>query len=181
MREVTTAETIERFMRELGRRVRGSARIYFTGGATAVMHGWRDTTIDVDIHFSPELDELFRALPYLKESLSVNIELASPPDFIPPLPGWEDRSIFIAREGKLDFYHFDPYSQALAKIERGHDQDRSDVRSMFTDRLIKPGRLLELFEEIKPALHRYPAIDVNEFAAAVNNMIEELSSGDRDV
>ena len=27
----------------------------------------------------------------------------------------------VAREGGLDFYHYDPYGQALAKIERGHE------------------------------------------------------------
>ena len=83
MRKVTTPETINRFMRELGSSVRGAARVYFTGGATAVMHGWREITIDINVRFSSELDELYRALPDLKEKLSVNVELASPPDFIP--------------------------------------------------------------------------------------------------
>jgi len=175
MREVTTPDTISIFMRELGRRVRGAARVYFTGGATAVMHGWRESTVDIDVRFSPELDELYRALPELKEKLNVNLELASPPDFIPPLPGWEDRSIYIGREGKLDFYHFDPYSQALAKIERGHEQDLSDVRSMIGEGLVDPKRLLTLFDEIKPGLYRYPAIDADEFNAAVNDFVMGLS------
>jgi hypothetical protein len=55
-----------------------------------------------------------------------NIELAAPDDFIPPLPGWEEWSIFIARRGKIDFYHYDLYAQALAKIERGHARDLAD-------------------------------------------------------
>ncbi len=45
-------------MRFLGREARGNARVYFTGGATAVLMGWRDTTIDIDLRFDPELDEL---------------------------------------------------------------------------------------------------------------------------
>lgn len=134
-------------MRSLGERVRTPARVYFTGGVTAVIFGWRESTIDVDMRFSPELDELYRALPELKEKLSINIELASPPDFIPAVPGWEDRCIYIRREGKLDFYHFDPYSQALAKIERGHAQDKSDVESMFREGLITSHKLLELFDQ----------------------------------
>ena len=37
---------------------------------------------------------------------------------LPSLPGWRERSLFIDRHGRLDFYHYDPYSQALAKLER---------------------------------------------------------------
>ena len=65
----------------------------------------------------------------LKDRLDVNIELASPDDFIPALPGWQERSTFIAQVGKVTFLHYDFYAQALAKIERGHDFDLSDVRS----------------------------------------------------
>jgi hypothetical protein len=175
MREVTTPQTIAQFMRALGGRVRKSARVYFTGGATAVIFGWRESTIDVDVRFSPGLDELYRALPELKEQLRINIELASPPDFIPALPGWEDRCIHIAREGKLDFYHFDPYSQALAKIERGHAQDKSDVESMFKQGLISPEKLIELFVRIKPGLYRYPAIDPEKFEAALKDFLDEAT------
>lgn len=82
-----------------------------------MLMGWRDTTIDIDLRFEPELDEIFRALPELKERL-INIELTSPSDFISPLPGWQERSRFITREGKISFYHYDAYSQALSKIER---------------------------------------------------------------
>lgn len=37
-------------------------------------------------------DALYRALPGLKESLEINVELAAPDQFIPPVPGWEKRS-----------------------------------------------------------------------------------------
>jgi len=162
-------------MARLGRNVRQSASVYFTGGSTAVLRGWRESTVDIDVLFVPEIDAIFRSLPKLKEDLSVNIELASPPDFIPALPGWEDRSIFIIREGKIDFYHFDPYSQALAKIERGHSQDISDVAMMFKDDLIQTDVLLDLFVKIKPELYRYPAIDPQTFSAAVERAIKENS------
>src|SRR5213592_1513947 len=99
MREITSQETLQKFMRAFGARAPREARVYFTGGATAVLMGWRSSTIDVDIRFDPEMDELYRALPALKEELHINIELASPSDFIPPVPDWEDRSEFIGREG----------------------------------------------------------------------------------
>ena len=173
MRDLTNQKKIIEFMRALGLRSRNAARVYFTGGSTAVMHGWRDNTVDIDLRFVPETDELFRALPELKEKLRINIELASPADFIPPLPGWEDRSLFIGREGKLDFYHYDPYSQALAKIERGHSQDILDVESMLRDGLVKAEKLLSLFLDIENQLYRYPAIDPPSFARAVRQIVDQ--------
>jgi hypothetical protein len=150
-------------LRELARRLARVARtptcIYLTGGATAVLEGWRDTTMDVDLRFDPDSDALLRELPLLKESLGVNIELASPPDFIPELPGWQERSPLAFREGAVEVRHFDPYSQALAKIERGFAQDLEDVRSMIDRGLVEPARLRDLYEAIEPELFRYPAID----------------------
>ena len=173
MRDLTNRDKIDEFMRVLGSKCRHPARVYFTGGSTAVLFGWRDTTVDIDLRFIPDLDELYRFLPDLKEELSINIELASPPDFIPPLPGWEERSIHIGREGKLDFYHFDPYSQALAKIERGHSKDILDVEAMLHEGLIEPTRLIVLFHQIEPELYRYPAIDPESFSTAVVTFLED--------
>ena len=61
----------------------GPARVYLAGGATALLHGWRGSTIDVDIKIVPDVDRLFRAMPKIKERLQLNDELASPDDFIP--------------------------------------------------------------------------------------------------
>jgi hypothetical protein len=35
--------------------------MYLTGGSTAVLEGWREATVDVDLRFDPEADELLRA------------------------------------------------------------------------------------------------------------------------
>jgi hypothetical protein len=137
--------------------------MYLTGGSTAVLEGWRQATVDVDLRFEPEADELLRALPALKESLGVNIKLASPPDFIPELPGWRERSPHVFREGRVDVYHFDLYSQALSKIERGFGQDLSDVRTMIPRGIVDPPRLRELYDAIEPHLYRYPALDPAAF------------------
>ena len=158
-------------MRAFGASATREARVYFTGGATAVLMGWRDTTIDIDLRLNPELDELFRALPKLKEELRINIELVSPADFIPPLPGWEDRCLHIGREGKVSFYHYDPYSQALAKIERGHTQDMKDVELMLKNGLLEREKLLSLYRAIEPQLYRYPAIDPGSFSQAVDRIV----------
>ncbi len=172
--KVADAERIRTFMRFLGVEADAPARIYLAGGATAVLLGWRATTIDIDIRMSPESDRLFRAIPALKESLQVNVELASPADFIPALPGWEERSIFEVQEHHLSFYHYDLYSQALAKIERSHVQDLADVRQMIARHLIDPPTVLRFFTEIESRLYLYPAIDPATFRRAVENTLREL-------
>ncbi len=50
--------------------------------------------------------------------LELDVELASPPDFIPELPCWRERGPRVLREGSLSVHHFDFHSQAPSKIER---------------------------------------------------------------
>lgn len=171
MREKVSAERVKKFMKAIGRVGKKNARIYFVGGATAVLLGWRETTIDLDVKIIPDADEILRALPQLKEDLQLNIELASPDDFIPPLPGWEERSAYIGKVGSTEFFHYDFYAQALAKIERGHNTDILDVRNMLAHGLIEPSRLMELFTRIQDNLYKYPAIDADTFRAAVEEFL----------
>jgi len=163
MRPPVDEHGIRILARELGRVARGPVRIYLTGGSTAVLEGWREATIDVDLRFEPEADELLRALPALKERLGINIELASPPDFIPELPGWRERSPRVFQEGRIAVHHFDFYSQALSKIERGFEQDLADVCSMLAGGRVESPRLRALYDAIEPDLYRYPAIEPAAF------------------
>jgi len=175
MRQEVSADRLEKFMKAIGRAGRKSARIYLVGGATAVLLGWRETTIDIDLKIVPEVDEILRRLPQLKEDLQINIELASPDNFIPPLPGWEERSSYIGKEGAIEFFHYDFYAQALAKIERGHTMDLLDVRKMIERKLIDPTRLLELYSRIEDGLYKYPAIDPKTFRTALQDFLKELA------
>jgi hypothetical protein len=170
MRELANSARIEQFMHELGRTVDVDGSVYLTGGATAVLHGWRDTTIDVDIKLIPDRDEILREIPKLKEVLNLNVELAAPSDFIPLPQGWEERSPLIRQEGKLSFHHFDPVAQALSKAERGHDQDISDVREMIATGLVTPAEAISQFETIEPELYRFPAIDPVSFRKSVEEL-----------
>ncbi|MFZ5468873.1 MAG: DUF6036 family nucleotidyltransferase [Myxococcota bacterium] len=171
MRELADAERICRFMRELGLVAKHEGRVYLTGGTTAVLKGWRSSTVDVDLKLVPDQDELLRAIPRLKESLKLNVELAAPDQFIPALPGWEERSPFIAREGRLFFHHYDLYAQALSKIERGHAKDAEDVEALLRLGLIERTKLLELYEAIEPLLYRYPSLDPKSFRRAVERIV----------
>lgn len=154
-------------MRLFGAAADEDADVYFTGGATAVLVGWRPTTIDVDIKIEPELDSLLRAIPHIKEQLQINVELASPTDFIPVPEGWQRRSISIGREGKVSFHHFDPVAQALAKLERAHERDLADVRALVEAGLAEPAQARAAFAEIEPELYRFPAIDGGAFRRSV--------------
>jgi len=173
MRSESNKFKIESFMAALGKQVRGKGRIYLAGGATAVLHGWRPMTIDIDIKPEPEPDGLFEAIAFLKEELDINVELASPDQFIPAIPGWRERSLFIGIYGLIDFLHYDPYGQALAKLQRGHERDLLDAQSLLRHGLIRMERLRELFSTIEPQLIRYPAIDPEEFRTAVTKFYNE--------
>lgn len=140
---------------------------YLVGGATAVLSGWRSTTIDVDLKLVPDQDSVLRAIPGLKNELQVNVELASPGDFIPLPAGWEERSPIAERGKRLIFRHFDPYSQALAKLERDHARDRTDVRALIRTGLVDPERLWSYYQEIEPELYRFPAVDPPSLRARV--------------
>jgi len=171
LRKAVDTKRIEQFMLALARSSKRAVRVYLVGGATAVLFEWRKSTVDIDLKIVPENDEILRSLPKLKEQLQINVELASPDDFIPAIPGWEERSRFIRKEGKIDFFHYDFYGQALSKIERGHPLDQSDVNQMLDLGLVEPTRLLELFSEIEGQLYKYPAIDPRSFREAVETLV----------
>ena len=173
MRPPVDADRIYALARALGREARVHMTMYLTGGATAVLSGWREMTVDVDMRLEPdhESDSLLRHVPALKGQLGVNVELVSPPDFIPELPAWRERSPYLFTEGLLDVRHFDPYSQALCKLERAFAHDLADVDAMVHAGMIEPSRALALFETIEPLLFRYPAIDPGAFRARVERVL----------
>lgn len=175
MRQPVNADRLRAFMRALAREARGPLQVYLVGGSTAVLEGWRESTIDVDLSFGQSDDAVLRALPKLKEAFDINVELASPADFIPMKPGWQDRSPFVAQEGVVTFRHFDLYAQALAKIERGHELDRQDVQEMLARGLVTRPGLASYFEAIEPELYRFPAIDPASFRNAVTAVVSEAA------
>lgn len=170
MRAPADEERIRRFLRELGAAAAEETVVYLTGGATAVLEGWRGTTVDVDVLIEPESDALLRALTRLKDELELNVELASPADFIPVPAGWRERSPFVAREGRVTFRHFELVAQALAKLERAHDRDLADVDAMLERGLVDADALRSAFETIEAELYRFPAID----PAAFRRRVEQL-------
>jgi hypothetical protein len=148
-------DRIELFLKNLGDRFRRPARIYLVGGTTLVFEGLRRQTLDIDLALDvapADHSDLLQAIRELKDTLSINVEEASPGDFIPLPSGYENRHVFVARFGLLDVLHFDPYSTALSKIERGREQDLADVLSLLRAGRLDWNRLVGYFQEILPRM-----------------------------
>jgi hypothetical protein len=148
-------ERIRRFLSELGRRFHQAARVYLVGGTTVVFENLREQTLDIDLVLEVDPKHhgaLLRAIRQLKDELSTNVEEASPGDFIPLPDGHENRHVFVERFGKLDVFHFDPYSSALSKVERGLEQDYDDVLALLRSGVVSWDRLEQCFKDILPRI-----------------------------
>jgi uncharacterized nucleotidyltransferase DUF6036 len=170
VREVADKARIEAFLTALAREATTDTDVFLVGGTTAVLVGWRASTVDIDLVMRPESDAMLRAIPSLKERLQVNVELASPDQFIPVPPGWEERSPIVSRIGRVTFRHYDFCAQALAKIERGHGRDLADVEAMVDRGLINGAQVRAMFSRMEPELFRFPAIDPPSFRRAVDEL-----------
>ncbi len=159
-------------MEKLAEAALSPGNVYFTGGVTMLLFDCRDQTIDIDLKLDPEPDGVFEGIASLKNELDINIELAAPDQFIPPPSDWREKSIFIRTVGKVSFFHYDLATQALAKLERGHEQDLLDIKALIEKGLINLDHIRQTFTKIKSSLIRYPAIDEREFERKMNEFLE---------
>ena len=139
------------FLQSLGRRYTMPGRLYLVGGTTMVYEGFRQQTLYIDISFevADEYHSAFvAAVRDLKEQLSLNIEEASPAEFIPLPSGHRERSQCMGRYGQLEVFYFDLYSTALSKIERGTESDFDDVLTLLDRGRLALSLLSEYFDEI---------------------------------
>lgn len=169
--DVDRARVIE-LMSELGRRLSAEHTLYLVGGSSAVVVGWRASTRDVDVRAEPDSDELLRILSELKQALDINIELASPLDFLPAIDGWQDHSPHVGSWGSLHVRHLDFRLQALAKLERGLDTDLADVRAMLDRDLVTAIELHDGFAAMQASLFRFPAVDRARFQRRLTDLAD---------
>jgi len=155
LRQGVNRERISLLLREVGQRYHQPARLHLVGGTSLVFEGYRELTLDVDLTIEVSVDDhsqLVRTLQEIMLALDINIEEASPGDFIPLPAGYAERHEFIGRFGQVDVFHFDWYSNALSKIERGRQQDLKDVVAMLQHERIEWSRLDSMFHEILPLM-----------------------------
>ena len=174
--DVDRARVLE-LLSELGRRLRTPHTLYLVGGSSAVVIGWRASTRDVDLRPEPDSDELLGIVHELKQALDINIELASPLDFLPALDGWQDHSPYLGSWEALHVRHLDFRLQALAKLERGLDTDLDDVRAMLGRDLVSTAELHDAFARMQPGLFRFPAVDAARFERRLTDVVGGRASG----
>ena len=160
-------------MEAVGRRAQGPGKVYLVGGATALLLGVREQTVDIDLKLDPEPKGIFESIAWIKDHLDLNVELASPDQFIPALPGWRQRSEYIKTIQAVEFYHYDFYGQALAKILRGYQTDLTDARALVDLGKVDSTNLERLYEDIKADLIRYPSINVSDFDERFRVFLQE--------
>jgi hypothetical protein len=157
VRKPVDAARIHAFLSALGKRFPHPGRVYLVGGSTIVLEKLRAQTMAIDLTHDvapPHLGEFIDAIRRLQDELDVNIGEVSPADFIPLPEGHAVRARYVGRYGSLDAYHFDPYSTALSKIDRGTEKDFGDVRAMLRSGLIAWSRLEECYLNIVPRFGR---------------------------
>ena len=157
-RKLHDARQISEFLDRLGQCYRFPGTVYLVGGSSLLLLAAKESTFDIDLKFQvpPERhSEFIRCLRQLSVEMQLAVEQASPDEFLPLPGGHEDRRRYIGRYGGLEVFHFDLYSVALGKLERGNEKDLVDVIQMVRTGLIDLQALERYFQEILPRLEGY--------------------------
>ncbi len=169
MRPRVDRQTIEHFLMELGRRFHHAGRLYLVGGAALVHAGIRPgasaTTQDIDVEVAD--GDMYQIINQLKQLLQINVEFASPGDFIPLPKNWQSLSRFVGRYGSIDVFYFDFYSSALSKIDRGTTRDLQDVALLLQKQIITLPELDAAVQEVATQMGKgaYKRLDAQAFLA----------------
>lgn len=177
MRREVSRERLQDLLEEIARSAPGGKHfdVYLVGGGTAVLEGWRNVSLDVDLFAEDEA--VFRDIQAIKERLDVNVEFARPEHFVPPLPGSRDRHVHIRTSGTVSFYHYDPYAQAFSKIVRGFERDLDDAEQFIRTGMVEPQRLRELVHAIDEQIYsKYPSLTRSAVTGAVDSFLEKAPS-----
>ena len=174
MRALADRARLILFLKALGESIRAPVRLYLVGGSVLVDLGLRETTLDVDYVAAsdrPEgLGEVERALPRLKDELNINVEPASPGDFMPVPAGAFTRARFVGSYGLLSVYHYDYPTLVLAKIARSTERDLSDVELLLREGVASWAEVEHAWAEIRERetgwLRHTPAQVEKRFEAA---------------
>lgn len=182
MRHNASKADIEKFLNALGKIFHKPGRLYLAGGAALVHMGLRPgSTLDIDVVIeTTDEDEMVKAIRRLVEQMQLNIEFASPGDFIPLPSQWMAQARYIGRYGSVDAFYFDFYSLALSKISRGSDRDLIDVKLLVQQKVITLEALDAAYNEVLPRMGKRPYInlDPQKFAeryAVIRQQLQQLA------
>lgn len=155
---LVTPDILTLFLQKLSRCYRASGRVYLVGGSSLILTAAKQSTLDIDLQIDVDAEHhgaFIRCLRQVSREMIISVELAAPDQFIPLPKGYKDRHQFIDRYGQLDIFHYDFYSIALSKIQRGNSKDFDDVSSMLTNSIIDLVQLAAYFEEILPQVDEF--------------------------
>lgn len=153
MRQRADRVRIRRFLEALGRRLRHPVRFYLVGGAVLIDLGLRAATLDIDYvavpddpHADADLEQAIRAL---KHELDINVEPASPGDFL-PVPSWVlDQSPFIGQYGSLFVYYYHLPSLVLGKAARGLEHDFADAEALVRSGVVTWQAVEDIWQAVR--------------------------------
>lgn len=158
-----------------------SGALYLVGGSMLVYQGYRPRTRDVNYRVeltSGDDGQFIQALRATQRVSNLNVEQASPADFIPLPHGWKERSPFLTQEGGLTVYAFDPLSTALSKIERGQERDIDDVLALCRAKVLTVDEIVAGFKEIAPRIEReaLPRITEDDFRRKIEAFAQRANT-----
>jgi hypothetical protein len=155
VRDYADRARIERFLRALGRRMTHPLRLYLVGGPIVVDLGLRASTLDVGYVAQADdpqaLEEFERLIPILKNELKINVEPASPGDFIPVPPGVFARSRYVRTYGRVSVYYYDLPTTIISKLARGAERDLADVEELIRSGDVSWADVEATWAEIRPS------------------------------
>jgi hypothetical protein len=140
-------EVIHRFLSEVGNRCRRPAKLHLLGGSALFLLDSSRPTVDID-YVGPDIDkdELQHTIDEVAAEMRLEADAVRLGDCIRIPPDAAERHRFFGRFGPPEVYIFDPYSIALAKIERGFDTDIDDVAFLVRSRTVGLSRLNEIID-----------------------------------
>lgn len=180
MRPTVDKAEIERFLRTFGQQYRKPGRLYIAGGAALVHAGIRSGRTQ-DIYIEVTDGNMLFTIDQLKHRLHLNIEIASPRDFMPVPTQWEAMSQYVGRYGDIEVFYFGFYSIALSKIDRGTTRDLQDVQLLVQQKAIDLPTLDGAFQDVMSQVQtsqgrmRYPRFDPTAFASHYQLIRQQLA------
>ena len=145
--------------------------------------GLRSATLDVDYDADADdpaaLEDLELAIRALKNVLDINVEPASPGNFLPVSPNVRARSRYVGRFGSLSVYYYHLPSLVIAKAARGYEQDLDDAEQLIRTAEVTWPEIDEAWAEMRArptGWLRYEPDDVQRRLDVLRKRFEEGST-----
>lgn len=183
MRQRTDRTRLRGFLLALGRRLRRPVRLYLVGGSVMIDLGLRSATLDIDYDADADdpsaLEDLELAIRSLKNELDINIEPASPADYLPVSPSVYAMSRYIGQFGPVSVYYYHLPSLVIAKAARAYEQDLDDAEQLIRTGEVTWAEIAETWTEMRArpiGWLRYEPDDVERRLDILRHRLEDTGA-----